>query len=237
MDSVSLLNRIDKKYMLHVSQLPAILQSVLDNYYVLEINGNRIFSYKTVYFDTPDYQFYKDHHNGLTNRIKVRCREYVESGSSFFEIKQKSQGYRTNKYRKTIAALLEGLGGEEYTAIRERYSKHEIPELSVTLHNFFHRVTLVNRKLTERLTIDFDLRFSNELQQAEVKDIVIIEVKQGKYDEQSPIVQALKKARIFPHSISKYIYGLLLTGNNIKYNAFKQILQKVNKIQNTNGSH
>jgi len=237
MDSVSLQNRIDKKYMLHITQLPEILRAVLDNYYVLEIGDHRVFSYKTVYFDTADFRFYKDHHNGMGNRIKVRCREYVETGNAFFEIKQKTQGDRTSKYRKTIQALLEGLGSEEYGEVRARYQKHEIDGLKVTLNNFFYRITLVNKKLTERATIDFGLKFSNDRCGVEVADVAIIEVKQGKYDEQSHLVQALKKARIFPHNISKYIYGLLLTDNGVKQNAFKQILQKVNKIQSTNGSH
>jgi hypothetical protein len=231
MDSVSLQNRIDKKYILHIDQLPDILQEIMANYMVLDINGSRLFSYKTIYFDTPDYQFYKDHHNGLTNRIKVRCRQYVESGMTFFEIKRKYQGYRTDKYRSNISDLLLDLQTDQYDEIKSRYKKHQIEHLGITLHNFFHRTTLVSKKLTERVTIDFNLQFSNGGKDALVDDIVIIEVKQSKNDERSAIVQALKKHRIYSSSISKYTYGLMLVGNGVKYNAFKNLLHKVNKVQ------
>jgi hypothetical protein len=231
MDSVSLQNRIDKKYILHIDQLPRVLEQIIDSYMVLEINNSRLFSYKTIYFDTPDYQFYKDHHNGLTNRIKVRCRQYVESGTTFFEIKRKYQGYRTDKYRANISDLLYDLQTDQYDEIKSRYKKHQIDHLGITLHNFFQRATLVSKKLTERVTIDFNLQFSNGGRDAVVDDIVIIEVKQSKNDERSAIVQALKKERIYSSSISKYTYGLMLVGNGVKYNAFKNLLYKVNKIQ------
>jgi len=231
MDSVSLQNRIDRKYILHQSRLAGILEQLLDDYYVLEIDGHRVFSYSTIYFDTPDFQFFKDHHNGLTNRIKVRCRQYIETNNTFFEIKRKYQGTRTDKYRKMIDSFLLQLGEDEFGAVKARYSKHDISELKITLKNFFFRITLVNKKLTERATVDFGISFSTDTTEAKLADIAIIEVKQGKMDESSPIVQLLKKERIPAGSISKYSYGLLLTGNKVKYNAFKPLIQKVSKIQ------
>ena len=132
MDSVALQNRIDKKYVVHVSRLPDILESVIDNYFVLEIGEHRIFSYETIYYDTPDFQFYKDHHNGLNNRIKVRCRQYVETNSSFFEIKRKYQGYRTDKFRKNIDGINYDLAAADYDEIGNRYKKHVIDELKRT---------------------------------------------------------------------------------------------------------
>ncbi|RYZ53660.1 MAG: polyphosphate polymerase domain-containing protein, partial [Sphingobacteriales bacterium] len=162
MDSVSLQNRIDRKYILHQSRLPGILQALKDDYYVLEIGEHRIFSYRTVYYDTPDFQFFKDHHNGLTNRIKVRCRQYVETNDTFFEIKRKYQGTRTDKYRKHIDGFFNSLGEEEYSAIKCRYQKHEINDLKLSLKNFFFRITLVSKKLTERATVDFGISFSND---------------------------------------------------------------------------
>ena len=235
MDNVSLQNRIDKKYVLHIAQLPALLLDVLDHYYVLDIKGDRVFTYNTTYFDTPDFQFYKDHHNGLTNRIKVRCRQYVESNNTFFEIKRKYRGYRTDKYRKRISEMMQELGTAEYDQIKSRYAKHDVSVLNITLHNFFNRITLVSRKLTERATIDFALSFSRGEADVQINDIVIIEVKQGKYDDASPMVQALKRAHIHQQSISKYAYGLMLMEKSVKHNAFKCIHNRVNKIQNTHG--
>lgn len=232
MDAVSLQNRIDRKYILHYDKLENILNQLLDSYRVLEIDQHRVFSYNTQYFDTPDFQFYKDHHNGLINRLKVRCRQYLETKTTFFEIKKKYQGTRTDKYRKPINHFLSTLSEQEYAEINQRSTKHRIEDLDITLENFFYRITLVNKNLTERATIDFGISFKSKIKTAALSNIVIIEVKQGKMDESSPIVQLLKKEKISAGSISKYAYGLLVTGNDIKYNAFKPLLNKIIKIQN-----
>jgi hypothetical protein len=232
MDSVALLNRVDRKYILHLSQLPAILERLIKDYYVLEIGPNRTFTYRTIYFDTPNYQFFKDHHNGLTNRIKVRCREYVETNNSFFEIKRKYQGTRTDKFRKPVQNINMAIGKDEFAEIHARYKKHQLCNLNVTLENLFYRLTLVSKNFTERVTIDFDVSFRNASREALLTDIAIVEVKQGKTSDMSPVVQLFKKQRIFPGSISKYSYGLLLISDNIKYNAFKPLMSKVAKIQN-----
>jgi hypothetical protein len=88
LDSVSLLNRMDSKYVVTLSQLDFIFECLQSNYSILEINGIKVFTYENNYFDTPDLMFYKDHHNGYMNRLKVRSRRYVESNLCFFEIKK-----------------------------------------------------------------------------------------------------------------------------------------------------
>jgi hypothetical protein len=236
MDQVALQNRIDKKYILHIDRLAEVLELVIGHYRVLEIDEKRVFSYKTVYFDTPDHRFYHDHHNGMINRIKVRCRQYVESDRVYFEIKRKYQGYRTDKFRKSIPSVIDNLGIAEYDEVKARYKKYNVDNLNVTLHNFFYRVTLVSKRYTERVTLDFHLKFAKDGKTALIDDIAIIEVKQGKYDDKSPIVQVLKKERIYPNNISKYTYGVLLLGTGIKYNAFKALLNRVSKIQTSNGA-
>jgi len=78
MDGVSLLNRTDTKYVMGVSQLCRALQQVAGQYRVLEINCTRLNHYRTVYYDTPDFALYQQHHNGLRTRYKVR--EILGSG-------------------------------------------------------------------------------------------------------------------------------------------------------------
>lgn len=235
MDSVKLLNRIDRKYVLHISRLASVLQNVLGDYRVLDINGTRVFSYNTLYFDTPDFQFYKDHHNGLNNRIKVRCRQYIDNNLSFFEIKKKYMGYRTDKYRKLLADPIKNLTTQEYEVVRQKYQKHVVEQLNLSLHNSFNRITLVSNNLTERFTIDLSLHFGYNGTTAAVDKVVIIEVKQDKSNIHSSIIKELKKQRIQPGNVSKYILGISLIKKDIKQNAFKMILSKINKIQNLYG--
>lgn len=232
MDQVQLLNRIDRKYVLPLCRLPEVLEQLAPHYFALEIEGHRAFNYHTTYYDTEDYQFYKDHHNGLVNRVKVRCREYRESKLTFFEIKRKSKGYRTDKYRQLIQGTSFEMDEGCYEKIREQYVKYPFDKLKVALFNRFSRITLVNKQLTERCTIDFGLYFASAENDREiaVDDIAIIEVKQSKAFI-SPVVQLLRQMRFYPSSISKYVLGLILTHDQIKQNAFKSLLHKIDKIK------
>lgn len=235
MDSVKLLNRIDRKYVLHISRLSSIIENILAEYRILDIDGTRLFSYNTIYFDTPGHQFYKDHHNGLSNRVKVRCRQYIDNNLSFFEIKKKYRGNRTDKYRKRLENPIDILSGTEYDVVREKYGKYPVEQLDLSLLNSFKRITFVNRGLTERFTIDLSLAFAYKGDSIEVDKVVIVEVKQDKANIHSPIIKELKKQRIPPGSVSKYILGVTLIKKGIKHNAFKMILNKINKIQNLYG--
>lgn len=237
MDSVKLLNRIDRKYVMHISRLPSIIKNILSEYRVLDIDGTRMFSYNTIYFDTPDHQFYKDHHNGLNNRIKVRCRQYIDNNLSFFEIKKKYRGNRTDKYRKKIDTPIELLTEPEYNVVREKYIKYPVEQLNLSLLNSFKRITFVNNALTERFTIDLSLGFAYNGESVDVDKVVIVEVKQDKTNIHSAIIKELKTQRIPPGSVSKYILGVSLIKKGIKFNAFKMVLNKINKIQNLYGDN
>ena len=233
LDSVKLLNRVDRKYVIPLGSLSQILQQLTDNQYsILEIDGHRAFSYQTTYFDTTDYRFYRDHHNHLTSRIKVRTRSYKENNLHFFEIKMKSN-LRTNKLRERLKEpgnVLTGLQSDQIISI---YPKPLGSALIPALINTFTRITLVNKEKTERCTIDVNIGFRNpEIPDTEISlpDIAVIEVKQSKTSVLKGIVASLRKMRVFPSSISKYILGLILTHPEIKHNSFKPLLHKIEKI-------
>lgn len=230
LDSVELQNRIDTKYVLTIEQLALLLEGIMKDQYVLSINDSRIFNYKTIYYDTPDFQFYKDHHNGCVNRVKVRSREYVESKLCFFEIKRKLFGTRTDKQRIKIPALFETIEPESYNLIQ--YKRLNQKPIEKKLTNYFKRITLTNKKFTERITIDLEIQFDNEKQKIELPHIVIIEVKQGKTDVFSSTIQCLKKLRIHESSFSKYVVGVSMLEPQIKNNNFKPLLLKINKLRN-----
>jgi hypothetical protein len=221
LDSVKLQNRIDSKYILTKQQLVEVLDGICQEQFVLEIDDNRIFSYQTVYFDTPDFQFYRDHHNGCINRVKVRSREYIESNLCFYEIKRKLFGTRTDKQRKVIPTIYHEVPVEDYNLIQ--YKRLDNKPIVEKLSNSFKRITLTNKKFTERITIDLEINFDN---------LVVIEVKQGKTDVFSNTIQVLKRLRIHESSFSKYAIGVSLLEENIKHNNFKPILLKLNKIEN-----
>mgnify|MGYP001488528463 CR=1 FL=1 len=98
MDSVQLMNRTDTKFVFELELLGKVLNEIREYYYVLDINNKRMSAYRSLYYDTNDFEFYFEHHNGKTNRNKVRYREYIDSGLCFLEIKHKTnKGKISNK--------------------------------------------------------------------------------------------------------------------------------------------
>ncbi|MBP6455508.1 MAG: VTC domain-containing protein [Chitinophagaceae bacterium] len=231
LNAVQLLNRMDSKYILPISLLPKILNEIKENQFILEIEHHRFFNYETDYFDTEDFQFYKDHHNGYINRVKVRCRKYLENNLHFYEIKRKLFGTRTDKTRKVIATLPEELEENQYDEIN--YKRLENKPLIKTISNKFKRITLCNKNFTERISIDFDISFLNQKGDIVHLDYLsIIEVKQSKVDVMSGTIQILKRNKIYPSGFSKYSLGVALLEKNIKHNNFKPQLLKLEKIKN-----
>lgn len=234
LDRVKLLNRVDRKYIIPIHRLPIILDLLnRSRYSILEIDGHRAFSYLTTYFDTTDYRFYRDHHNRLSSRIKVRTRTYKENNLHFFEIKMKSN-LRTNKVRESLRGAIPDLSYNQSEKIKELYPKELGSALIPSLHNSFTRITLVNEAKTERCTIDLNVSFKNPEepeQEISINDIAIIEVKQSKTSVVNGIVAALRNMQVHPSGISKYVLGLILTHPEIKHNAFKPLLHKIDKIK------
>lgn len=235
LDNVKLLNRVDRKYVIPVSSLPGIIRLLRKNQYsILEIDGRRSFNYFTTYFDTTDYQFYRDHHNHLPRRVKVRTRSYQESNLHYFEIKSKNNA-RTKKYRKELEEPTLDLASILNKKINKIFPGEILNTLTPALFNSYTRITLVNKSKTERCTIDLNLSFQDPVnpgKNMDVHDIAIIEVKQSKASMLHGIVAALRKMQIPPTSISKYVLGLILIHPEIKYNSFKPLLLRLNKIKN-----
>lgn len=53
MAGVKLMNRIDTKFVAPACLLPEILRLAQQDYYVQEIDGQRLTAYDTLYYDTP----------------------------------------------------------------------------------------------------------------------------------------------------------------------------------------
>jgi hypothetical protein len=228
MDAVSLMKRTDTKFVVPISKLTEILKEVGSTYKVLEINENRIMTYSSMYFDTKTTKFYIDHHNGRVNRTKIRIRNYVESNLFFLEIKQKNGKGITNKSRIAISDFEPNLSESSMDFIKNTTTQEF--ELMPTLVNKFNRVTLVSIESQERVTIDLGLTFTNEGKSKKFDDLVVIELKQERFNRKSAIVKSLRKFGFNPYSISKYCIGMVSLYEDIKYNAFKKKVRYINKI-------
>jgi hypothetical protein len=158
MDQVALLNRVDTKYVMRVSQLEYVLSELADQYRVLRIGPTALNRYQTLYFDTPDFALYRQHHNGLRARYKVRVREYVDSHLAYWEVKRRTNQERTVKLRLRAPDRLM----QDHEQIAEFIGEHltdDVHDLEPKLWNRFQRVTLVSKRYPERLTLDVNVEF------------------------------------------------------------------------------
>lgn len=228
MNSVALMKRTDTKYVINVNKLPTVLENLLDSYRILEIKERRIMNYSSLYLDTDDFKFYLDHHNGRVNRTKIRQRKYVDSDLTFLEIKKKNGKGETNKFRIRINDFETELSTESKKFISE-ITEQEY-NLQTSLWNSFNRITLVNLEENERVTIDLNLTFTKNEKEKKYSNIVILELKQSRFDRKSLVVKALKSVGHNPYSISKYCIGVANLYQHLKFNTFKPKLLKINKI-------
>lgn len=226
MDKVRLMDRMDSKFVLSFKDMIPLLESLSDHYFILTIGKNRVFSYRTDYFDTPELEMFSDHHNGKLNRYKIRQREYIESDTRFLEVKFKTNKGRIIKER--IQKNKEGI--YNFRDFIHQFTPYNPDILDVTLVNRFNRFTLVDKKMQERVTVDLNLSFSGYNQIVGLNGLVIIEVKQDKNSRESHIFGLLKEKGIRPESFSKYCLGIALLSRHNKFNNFKRTINLINKL-------
>jgi hypothetical protein len=232
MDRVQLMRRTDTKFVFNIKHLPGLLKKATDKYMMVEIEGEREQIYVTTYFDTNNYTMYHLHHNGKLNRHKVRVRKYIYSKHEFLEIKKKNNKGETIKKRIEHDEDDPNLNFLSHDDFIGKFSPFESNSLEPTLGNKFIRLTLVNKDYSERITLDYnikftDLKYKNEISQ---NDICIAEIKKGRYDNSSPFIDYLKELRINPVGFSKYCMGMAMLNPEVKNNNFKQKIRQLVKL-------
>lgn len=232
MDKVKLLTRRDTKYILNDESTALILEALKDDYFIVEINGHRHMQYNTLYYDTLDYRLYTLHHNGKLNRYKVRSRSYKDTDTSFFEVKFKDNKGNTVKSRYIIDGIEKQLGVTAKNFITHK-TTIEPNELASSMWVNYKRLTLVSKRFDERVTIDTDLCFEFNGQSKEYKGLVICELKQDKFTQDSKISHVLRDMKIEEAGMSKYCLGVASLIEGVKTNNFKEKILKIKKVTNT----
>lgn len=228
MGSVKLMDRVDTKFAISIHELPGLLEKLVGIYAVLEINGLRLPTYQSLYFDDEQFSFYNAHHNGREERFKVRIRNYVESDLFFLEVKHKLKG-RVNKRRIQIDGFEENLS-EKSSDFVDNIVKNCGP-LRASMYNTYRRITLVDIVREERLTIDIGLGFSWEDKTESFENLVVLELKQKRYDSHGQFNKIMREMGKRPYRLSKYCIGSLsIYKGKVKHNMFKEKMLKINKI-------
>ena len=234
-EQVRLMNRIDRKYWFHLTDLPEVLKNLTDEYNILEINGERLMVYETTYYDTDDDLMYRLHHNRKLNRYKIRKRRYLSTGDDFLEIKLKNNKRRTVKQRIKSEDITFNITEKEALFIGSE-SPYLANELVPVINNRFRRITLVNKNNTDRCTIDMNLEFKNHRNNIIFDDLVIVEIKRGRSLKSSPLLLVLREKKIRQRGLSKYCTGRAMLEPELKRNGFKPRLRYIYKniTYNTN---
>ncbi|MBE6308854.1 MAG: polyphosphate polymerase domain-containing protein [Bacteroidales bacterium] len=234
MSGIKLMNRTDTKFVASFEQLNAFLLAVQGKYYIQEKEGERLAEYHTTYFDTPDYEMYRMHHCGKKVREKIRVRTYLDSNDTFLEVKNKNNHGRTKKKR----IMVEGVDtlraeGENVIPFLAKHAWYTLDDVSPVIENWFNRITLVNFGKSERLTIDFNLRFHHlkSDEHNKLERVAIIELKRDG-NVPSPALEIIRTLRIRRSGFSKYCIGSALTHKGLKRNNFKERLMMIHKMEN-----
>jgi hypothetical protein len=236
MEAVALLRRVDTKYVMHTRQLFQALDNLGDRYRVLEVQGTRLNRYHNLYFDTPDFELYHQHHKQQRNRYKVRCREYVDTKLAYLEVKRKNNRNQTIKSRLKTTEFISDLSQKGAQFLDENYP-YERQQLQPVLWNDFMRITLVSGRAVERLTLDINLQFSNGWEQIGLPGLAVAEVKQDGFSIHSDFMRQMRAMKIQPQRFSKYCMGIALFYPQVKHNRLKRRTLLVERIMRQGGRY
>ncbi len=228
MERVKLMDRTDTKYAFAIRDLPPLLEEMRVSYACLRVQQTKTSNYRTLYYDTSDLALYTKHHKGELNRYKIRHRTYMDSDMGYLEVKFKNNKGRTIKERIKENTPENTFNKRAYTFLQSELPFDPSLLMPVVWVNY-HRITLVNKVDSERLTIDINLKFKKGSTELDLTNLVIAEVKQEKR-KTSPFIKAMKTRCIAEVSISKYCFAIAAMYSDVKKNNFKEKISSLNKL-------
>lgn len=216
-EKASLLDRIESKYLLSGDQYVRLLGELSDTYSVLEAYGTVVSSYVTSYYDDDAFTLYYQHHNGHSDRYKLRMRHYLSSGESYLEVKHRTNRGATQKSRINTCGVERG---DIVRFLIEKFP-YDISGFRPVLTTVYTRMTLVSDEGSERITFDTDLRFIGaDGRSYDCGSLVIAESKHERLAH-TEAQKKMKELSVRKASFSKYCVGTALLNRGLKSNRFK----------------
>jgi len=218
-----LLTRVESKHLMTIRQCRELVHALAGSYRVLEIRGKRIGRYETLYYDTPSFLTYLQHHNRKGNRYKLRLRHYNTSNETYLEVKKKNNKGSTEKRRIRTSWSAPGFMPEQLAFLQSAFP-FDCQSFRPVLWTVYDRLTLVSKKSPERITLDTGITFGDGQRVVSYPDLVIAEIKYEKGVKNSPVFQVLHTLGVRKRAFSKYCIGVSLLYHWLKHNRFKENL-------------
>jgi hypothetical protein len=226
-DLAALQTRVDRKYLVTMPELTAVLRELAGTAAALDIDGRRMFGYSSVYFDTDDLRCFRDHRQGRRRRFKVRIRTYVDSGDCVLEVKSVGPRGQTVKHRMDYPPAATGHltgSGRDFVA-RALDGSPVVGRLRPVLTTDYRRATLLDRRAGSRLTIDVGLRFAGpHATPAAPARTIVVETKSPGHPGRADM--ELGRLGVRPVSVSKYCIGIALLHPTIPANPWHRVLRR-----------
>jgi hypothetical protein len=224
-----LLTRLDRKYILPLTDLPTMLDGLPREVRILEIDGRRDFGYQSRYFDTPRLDSYLGAAHRRHRRFKIRIRSYLDTDLRFLEVKTRGRRGTTVKHRVPYAVVGDQLGIDaraHIDAVLTRAGiRGRLPQLIATLTTNYRRTTLFLPATGSRVTIDTGLTWALPDGTAiQICDRAIVETKSDQ--TASEVDRLLWSLRHRPCSVSKYGTGLAALRPELPANHWLPVLRR-----------
>jgi hypothetical protein len=225
MDRAALQTRVDRKYLLPLAEVDALLAELEAGTEVLEIDGLRVFTYETVYFDTPDLTSYLLTAYRRRRRFKVRTRTYVDSATCWLEVKVAGHRGSTVKHRaphhRDHQATVDP-GREFVDGVLAGFV--ERANFAPTLVTRYRRCTLFVPATSSRVTIDTDLSWHDRHHRLHLPDLAVVETKTSR--AVSTVDRRLWRRGHRPTRISKYATGLAALRADLPDAPWRRVLRR-----------
>lgn len=211
-DRASLQTRVDRKYVLPIREVAALLSEIGSDTQVLEIDGIREFAYESIYFDTPELSSYLLAAHRRRRRFKIRIRTYLDSSLCWLEVKTRGPRGSTVKNRLRYepdgcCILTKGRRFVDTVLATESVAQSIDTVYLPTLTTRYRRSTLFLPATTSRVTIDTKLTWlDGDGRRLRLPDLAIVETKTGA--TASCVDRQLWGSGYRPTRISKYATGL-----------------------------
>lgn len=171
MSSLEKVTRIEKKYLISTSQKNEMLKKLKVKLIFDEYSIHGLYSVRTLYFDTPDFQDYHDKVNEVPVRKGLRVRIYsTNNKTAKIELKSKDNKIQSKISLKINRNDVEELVKGNYECLKNYEGEVAEQIYSIMKNNNYKPAALIlydryafkdpDTKL--RVTIDSDLRTTNK---------------------------------------------------------------------------